>query len=87
MDAAQIAPDQRSFAKAARTFWFAQQPEEAAALERRMRAAGMEPDGRFYRVTIQAAQTSGMLDHADRLHREAAALGIALGELASERRR
>ena len=87
MDAAQIAPCRLTFAKAARTFWFAQQPEEAAALEQRMRAAGMEPDGRFYRITINAAQSCGMLDHADRLHREAAAQGIAFNKRGAERRR
>lgn len=68
----------RTFAKAARTLWWARRPDEAWALLGSMERAGVEPDAAFYRRCVAAAESVGLLDDADRLHREALRRGLAL---------
>jgi len=79
MRAEGLRPDRFTYMKAVRTCWFSQQPELAAALTAEMVGAGIPPDGRFYRVQIAAARDVGLLDEADRMHREAAAAKVSLG--------
>jgi len=74
--AARVAVCTRTYAKAARTLWWAKRPEEAWQLRTRMEQSGVSPDSRFYTVSIAAAESVGMLDEADRLHREALAAGL-----------
>jgi hypothetical protein len=66
----------RTFAKVARTLWWARLAEPARELMRTMERAGLQPDASFFAVCITAAQSVGLLDEADRLHREALDKGL-----------
>ena len=63
-----------------RALWWAKLPEHAWQLTERMEAAGIAPDERFYARATMAAASVGLLDDADKLHREAQSRGLAVSE-------
>jgi pentatricopeptide repeat protein len=67
-----------SYSHAARCLWWAGLADRAWALMDEMRVEGVEPDGKFYARSIVAAESVGLLDEADRLHRDAIRHGVAM---------
>lgn len=76
MQTSGIEPDLKSYTKATQTFLFSKRCEEVEDLIRKMKAAGLAPDARFYEVAIRAAQSVGLLDYADQLYRRSSLEGV-----------
>jgi hypothetical protein len=68
--------DLRVFSKASRTLWWSGMVKEASQVRERMERVGVEPDAAFFAQASLAAQSVGLFDEADRIHREAEALGL-----------
>jgi pentatricopeptide repeat protein len=66
------------YAKAARSLVWAGRTREVWALLGRMEIEGVRMDGALYARLVAAAESVGLLDEADRLHRHAKARGLAV---------
>jgi pentatricopeptide repeat protein len=66
-----------TYAKAVRTLWWAKLPTHAQQLAASMEAAGVAPDHAYFQRVTLAAESVGLLDEADQLHREAQRRGLA----------
>ena len=66
----------QTYGKVARSLWWARRADEASSLSGRMVERGVEPSAAFYARSIVAAESVGLLDDADRLHREASQRGL-----------
>ena len=60
----------RAYAAAARALLWGRRAEDARGLMRRMHEIGVEPTTDFYRILVEAAESAGLHDEADWLHRE-----------------
>ena len=69
-------PCRITFTKLARALWNAEQPGLARGLVPQMEAVGIVPDAAFYRAQIAAAESMGMHEDAEALHREASERGL-----------
>ena len=65
------------YGQVVRTLWWAGLSEHAWQLVEGMESAGVAPDAGFYASAIQAADSVGLHDDADRLYREAQKRGFA----------
>ena len=77
----------RTYGKVARTLWWARRADDAWALTRRMLDAGVAADARYFHASVLAAESVGLIDEADKLHREALRLEAAAGEASRHRPR
>ena len=65
-----------TYGKAVRTLLWARLAEPAWQLIHSMETAGVQPDAQFYEAAVRAAESVGLLDDADRLHRDAQQRGL-----------
>ena len=65
-----------TYGKAVRTLLWARLAEPAWQLIDSMEAAGVQGDAQFYEAAVRAAESVGLLDDADRLHRDAQQRGL-----------
>ena len=69
--------DAVTYARVARALWWGRLPEHAWQLHEQMEASSVPADVKYYETVIAAAESVGLLDDADRLHRHAAERGLA----------
>ena len=74
----------RAYAAAARALLWGRRAEDARGLMRRMHEIGVEPTTDFYRILVEAAESAGLHDEADWLHREGLSRGFANLGMASK---